>query len=192
MNVSSKNERVFGISSLIEPEIEKGRRVLVTSDIHGHVDHLKNVLSQAGFTPDDVLIINGDLTEKGPASLECIRYVLELMRNHTVYYLSGNVDFWRVNAIKTLSKDNAERFIASVLNLREWKGTSLFDEMARELNIPLNTADDALAAKDVMLSAFSEEIALLENAPTILSCGNYIFVHGGLRSAVLSESIVES
>ena len=189
MNVSSKNENVFGVSSIIKPTIEKGRRVLVTSDIHGHVEYLKNVLARANFSTDDVLIINGDLTEKGPASLECIRYVLELMRDHTVYYLSGNVDFWRVNAIKTLSKDNADRFIASVLNLRSWKGTSLFDEMARELNIPLNTAEDALAAKDVLLSAFSEEIALLENAPTILSCGSYIFVHGGLRSSVLSENI---
>ena len=189
MNVSSKNENVFGVSSIIKPTIEKGRRVLVTSDIHGHVEYLKNVLARANFSTDDVLIINGDLTEKGPASLECIRYVLELMRDHTVYYLSGNVDFWRVNAIKALSKDNADRFIASVLNLRSWKGTSLFDEMARELNIPLNTAEDALAAKDVLLSAFSEEIALLENAPTILSCGSYIFVHGGLRSSVLSENV---
>ena len=80
MNVSSKNERVFGVSSIIEPNIEKGRRVLVTSDIHGHVEYLKNVLARANFSTDDVLIINGDLTEKGPASLECIRYVLELMR----------------------------------------------------------------------------------------------------------------
>ena len=189
MNVSSKNERVFGISSLIEPSIERGRRVLVTSDIHGHVEHLKSVLARARFSQDDVLIINGDLTEKGPASLECIRYVLELMRDHTVYYLSGNVDFWRVNAIRTLSSENADRFIASVLNLRLWKGTSLFDEMASELGIPLNTAEDALNAKEAILSAFSEEIALLENAPTVLSCGSYIFVHGGLRSSVLSENV---
>lgn len=189
MNVSSKNERVFGISSLIEPIIEKGRRVLVTSDIHGHVEHLKSVLARVHFSQDDVLIINGDLTEKGPASLECIRYVLKLMRDHTVYYLSGNVDFWRVNAIRTLSSENADRFIASVLNLRLWKGTSLFDEMASELGIPLNTAEDALEAKEKLLSAFSEEISLLENAPTILSCGSYIFVHGGLRSSVLSENV---
>lgn len=189
MNVSSKNERVFGISSLIEPSIERGRRVLVTSDIHGHVEHLKSVLARAHFSQDDVLIINGDLTEKGPESLECIRYVLELMRDHTVYYLSGNVDFWRVNAIRTLSSENADRFIASVLNLRLWKGTSLFDEMASELGIPLNTAEDALNAKEAILSVFSEEIALLENAPTVLSCGSYIFVHGGLRSSVLSENV---
>lgn len=189
MNVSSKNERVFGISSLIEPSIERGRRVLVTSDIHGHVEHLKGVLARAHFSQDDVLIINGDLTEKGPASLECIRYVLELMRDHTVYYLSGNVDFWRVNAIRTLSSENADRFIASVLNLRLWKGTSLFDEMASELGIPLNTAEDAINAKEAILSAFSEEISLLENAPTVLSCGSYIFVHGGLRSSVLSENV---
>ena len=189
MNVSSKNERVFGVSSIIEPNIEKGRRVLVTSDIHGHVEYLKKVLAKANFTQDDVLIINGDLTEKGPASLECIRYVLELMKNHTVYYLSGNVDFWRVHAIKNLSEGNADSFISTVLNLRKWKGTSLFDEMARELGIPLNTASDALAAKERLLCAFLKEISLLENAPTILSCGNYIFVHGGLRSSVLSENV---
>ena len=189
MNVSSKNEKVFGISTLIEPYIQKGRRVLVTSDIHGHVEYLKNVLARANFTQDDVLIINGDLTEKGPDSLATVRYVAELQKTHTVYLLSGNVDFWRVNAIKTLSNENADRFIASVLNLRSWKGTSLFDEMAKELGIPLNTAEDALNAKDAILSTFSDEILLLENAHTILSCGSYIFVHGGLRSSVLSENV---
>lgn len=189
MNVSSKNEKVFGISTLIEPYIQKGRRVLVTSDIHGHVEYLKNVLARANFTQDDVLIINGDLTEKGPDSLATVRYVAELQKTHTVYLLSGNVDFWRVNAIKTLSNENADRFIASVLNLRSWKGTSLFDEMAKELGIPLNTAEDAINAKDAILSTFSDEILLLENAHTILSCGSYIFVHGGLRSSVLSENV---
>lgn len=189
MNVSSKNEKVFGISTLIEPYIQKGRRVLVTSDIHGHVEYLKNVLARANFTQDDVLIINGDLTEKGPDSLATVRYVAELQKTHTVYLLSGNVDFWRVNAIKTLSNENADRFIASVLNLRSWKGTSLFDEMAKALGIPLNTAEDALNAKDAILSTFSDEILLLENAHTILSCGSYIFVHGGLRYSVLSENV---
>ena len=42
-------------------DIESGRRILVTSDIHGHPELLKRLLSDAGFTADDLLVIVGDI-----------------------------------------------------------------------------------------------------------------------------------
>lgn len=51
-------------------EIERGRRLLVTSDIHGHAASLKKVLEKAEFSDDDILVIIGDIVEKGPESLK--------------------------------------------------------------------------------------------------------------------------
>ena len=71
------------------------RRLLMISDLHGHADGLRAILDKARFSRDDVLIIVGDLIEKGPQSLQTVRLVMDLCRTHTVYPLMGNVDLWR-------------------------------------------------------------------------------------------------
>ena len=73
-------------------DIPRGRRILAVSDIHGHVHFLKKVLEKAGFCEDDELIIDGDIIEKGPYSLETLRYVMELDKKPNVHVISGNVD----------------------------------------------------------------------------------------------------
>ena len=68
------------------------RRVLVISDIHGNLPFFKGVLSAARYTPDDVLVLLGDLVEKGPDSLATLRYIMALAERNTVYCVRGNCD----------------------------------------------------------------------------------------------------
>ena len=46
-----------------------------------------------------MLIILGDMIEKGPESLETIRYIMQLCEKHTVYPMMGNVDLWRIEML---------------------------------------------------------------------------------------------
>ena len=55
-----------------------GRRILAVSDIHGNLPYLKGLLEKASFSENDVLVIVGDLLEKGPYSLDTLRFVMEL------------------------------------------------------------------------------------------------------------------
>ena len=80
------------LAQVIRPNIEPGRRVVAVSDIHGNLPFLRGVLDKARFSPDDVLVIVGDLLEKGENSLDTLRYVMELQKDHTVYTLCGNCD----------------------------------------------------------------------------------------------------
>ena len=48
---------------MIRPEIAPGRRVIAISDIHGNLPFLKGVLAKAKFSPEDVLILVGDLSK---------------------------------------------------------------------------------------------------------------------------------
>ena len=80
-------------------DIPQGRRILAVSDIHGHVHFLKKVLEKAGFCEADELIIDGDIIEKGPYSLETLRYVMELGKLPNVHVISGNVDCWQLDLI---------------------------------------------------------------------------------------------
>ena len=77
---------------VIRPRIEPGRRVVAVSDIHGNLPFLKGLLDAVRFSPADVLILVGDLLEKGRDSLATLRYVMELGRTNTVYPLCGNYD----------------------------------------------------------------------------------------------------
>lgn len=66
-------------ATVIRPDIAPGRRVLAISDIHGNLPFLKGVLAKAGYAAGkDVLVLVGDLLEKGQESLATLRYIMEL------------------------------------------------------------------------------------------------------------------
>ena len=81
------------LAQVIRPHIEPDRRVIAVSDVHGNLPFLKGVLEKVHFSPSDVLIIVGDLLEKGRYSLDTLRYVMKLQKSHTVYTLCGNCDY---------------------------------------------------------------------------------------------------
>jgi serine/threonine protein phosphatase 1 len=60
----------------------------VCSDLHGHLPLLKERLNKAGFNPQiDRLILLGDLTDRGPCSLETLNWVLD---SPFCYSVAGN------------------------------------------------------------------------------------------------------
>ena len=165
------------LAQVIRPHIEPGRRVIAVSDIHGNLPFLKGVLDKAGFTPDDVLIIVGDLLEKGQESLATLRHVLELQKTHTVYALCGNCD------------DIAQAFLEDRPGIDKavwpffsyWRERFLLVQMAAEAGLPLpERADDMPALRAALLDRFPAETGFLLNLPTILEVGNFLFVHGGV------------
>ena len=97
------------LAVVIRPEIAPGRRVIAISDIHGNLPFLKGVLEKANFSPADVLVLVGDLFEKGRDSLGTLRYILELQQTHTVYPLCGNCDGLVLRFFETTSTGGSWR-----------------------------------------------------------------------------------
>ncbi len=166
--------------TIIRQNIPAGRRILVTSDIHGHLNHCVQVLKKAGFCDEDLLIIIGDIIEKGPESLKTLRYIMELYKKGNVIVLAGNVDCLRLQMIEGIHDNNISDFYHYLLSQRRWKGTSIFDEMAAECKIEIHSAQDILLSKDRIMEHFKPELDFLRNLPTALETQNYIFVHGGM------------
>ena len=167
---------------------KKGQRILVTSDIHGHPDHLRGVLDAAGFCADDLLVIVGDVVEKGPDSLGALRLVMELASRGNALVLLGNVDAWRVQMTEGVNEDNAADFWDYLCGLHNWCGSSFYAEMAQECGHTLTSAEDVLQAKEAILAHFREELDFLASRPTVLQIGDFVFVHGGLRHQTLSDN----
>ncbi len=168
---------------VIRPNIDKSKRILVTSDVHGHLEYLKGALKNAGYSDDDVLIIVGDIIERGPSSLETLRYIMELEKRGNVYVLMGNVDLRSLELITDRSSEGAQRLFDIILLNRSYERKCMYEQMACELGIFICNADDVLASKDRVLSFFREEIDYLMSRPTVLEADRFVFVHGGLRHA---------
>ncbi len=161
---------------------EPGQRILAVSDIHGHPDRLFQLLRQLHYEKNDILVIVGDLIEKGPESLRVVQYVMDLARQHPVYVSMGNVDLGRI-----LKADNdSPEGVADWAGFLHWAertwGGSLFSEMLADMGISLDqvTGERAAEYRSRMLEQFQEELEFLWSRPTILTAGKYIFVHGGI------------
>lgn len=184
-------------AQVIRPAIEPGRRVAAVSDIHGNLPFLKGILEKIRFTPDDVLIIVGDLLEKGRDSLATLRYVLELQKTHTVYTLCGNCDYIDrmfleggrpddAFSIRMNRRYGAPADYASVdeelwpILSEFWRERSVLMQMAAEVGAVPRHMDDLPALRTALLKSFPKETEFLLNMPHILEAGNFIFVHGGV------------
>lgn len=177
---------------IASPYIDPRRRILVTSDIHGHAAWLKHALNEAGFGGDDLLIVVGDLIEKGPAGLETVRMVMELCQKGLAMATMGNVDKWRLHFYQTMA-DRADETLASelfdyTLTSRDLWGGSFYEEMAAESGCPVDSPADILAHCRKVLDDHKAELSFLDGLPTILTAGRYLFVHGGLPSPSLEET----
>ncbi len=168
-------------------EIPDEKRILAVSDIHGHHRLLRRLLQEAAFGPEDHLFIIGDIIEKGPESLATLRYVMELAGRDNVTVLTGNVDAWRLHMLEDLSPRTAEKYYADIASLRKWWGGSLFDDMAKELGLKLDSPESVLAASDPILKHFKPELDFLRALPAIVETRRYIFVHSGLPSEDLDS-----
>lgn len=162
--------------------VPKGRRILAVSDIHGQWPFLEHLLEQTNFCDDDLLFIIGDIIEKGYENLASLRYVMDLARRDNVTVLVGNVDLLRLQMLENLSEDNCGKFYGYLLKMREWRGTSIFDEMAAELGLALDSPEQALASRPALLESFRKELDFIRGLPAIAETENYIFDHGGLPS----------
>lgn len=154
------------------------RRIIVTSDIHGHYEYLKNLLEKVSFTERDILFIVGDILERGPQSLKTLRYIMDLCKGYTVYPLMGNVDA----AVLLMLEENNENLFEFIEAMKNHWGSSLFTDMANELNIPIHSPSDMPNLKEKINEQFQEELDFLRNLATIIETQNFIFVHGGLPS----------
>lgn len=179
----------FAIQTKIHTmDIPTGKRILVTSDIHGHPKYLSRLLDAVSFCADDILVIIGDILEKGPDSLGTLQYVMDLSEKGNVYALIGNVDAFTLYLIHNLSQENYVDFFNHIQNNKKWYGSSFYHELADACGRAILCPEDVLKAKDEILSRFSNEFAFLSSLPTVLETQNFAFVHGGLRERNVTDN----
>lgn len=169
-------------------EAEPGQRLLVVSDIHGHLNRLVQLLKKMNYDGDDILIIVGDLIDKGPESLRVVQYVMDLCRQHPVYVSMGNVEHYRLQVLRRAMQEgnSADASVRELTEYLHWSaeawGSSLFQEMLSDIGVQIHrvTSENIVEYMSQVQEQFQEELDFLRSRPGILTAGDYLFVHGGV------------
>lgn len=165
------------LARVVRTRFPAGRRVLAISDIHGNLPFLQGVLSAARYGPEDILVLVGDLVEKGPDSLSTLRYIMQLAQCSDVYCLRGNCDDLVCDFVREdgeIQKEFYERY------LRLWGERCLLLQMGRAAGFMPRGPEDLPALRQVVREQFAPELEFLESLPEILITPDYLFVHGGV------------
>ena len=152
-----------------------GRRVLVMSDLHGNLPYFEGLLAQTRFSDEDLLILDGDLLEKGPQSLALLRRVMAMSRRGNVRSLCGNCDGWA--RIFDHRRDGEDRHFHDYVR---YKQSGLLWDMCLELGIDPLAVRDFTPVKWRLYDAFPEEIAFLAALPDAIESEHYVFAHAGM------------
>ena len=154
-----------------------GRRILVISDIHSNRDFLLALLEQAGFGPEDLLILLGDFVEKRAGGLGTLRTIMELARRENVIPLLGNCDDLTVNFADGCGDIDPGFY---EWYFQRWGEKCLLVEMAREAGLSLGDRESYPALCQALNARFAPEIAFLRSLPHIAVSDRWLFVHGGV------------
>ena len=167
---------------VIHPHIPAGRRIIAVSDIHGNLPFFLALMEKLSLTPEDILILDGDMLEKGADSLALLRYLMALSRTHTVYALCGNCDGLVLNFFETDQLDSL--FFSSYLPQHP---ESTLRQLAREGGF--EQLDDLPRLRADLRAAYPAEWTWLKALPTILETEHLVFVHGGVPSLAHMEEL---
>lgn len=167
---------------VVRPTFEPGRRIIAVSDIHGNLPFFLALMEKIQLTPEDILVLVGDLLEKGRDSLPLLRHLMDLSQTHTVYPICGNCDGLVLRFFETDELD--ERFFRSYLPRHP---ESTLRQLSRERGF--DQTEDLPALRQNLRTAFPEEWAWLRRMPTIVETEHLVFVHGGIPSLEGMENL---
>ena len=163
----------------------KGRRVVAVSDIHGCLDTFRALLEKVSFSKEDILVLVGDVLEKGTQNLETVRFLAGLSQTHTVYKVAGNVDILYEDIFEDFTRENDETLMSYLLRRDRTQG--ILHQMSREMGFPIGEDMDLERWRKALLDHFPQELGFMRGWPHILESEKLIFVHAGLADSPLEQ-----
>ena len=181
------NEAALKTFAVARPKLNYDARIIVISDIHGNLAYLRGLTDKLRLRSDDQLILLGDLVEKGPESLETLRYVMALRERCRVYPVLGNCDFWHL-WVDGMDPAGDESTLRHLLGQKSSGRRGLILDMCAQTGVDLREDTDLKALKSLLRERFHPEFDLLRSMPYALETDRYIFVHGGIPKGETLES----
>jgi serine/threonine protein phosphatase 1 len=158
-----------------------GLRIYAIGDIHGCADLLVALLRQIDadctLYPSDrpIVVFIGDYSDRGPASREVLDLLLGCKRTKETVFLKGNHETF------------VPRFLSEPAVLDEWRlcgGLETLVSYGLKPSINPDAAEQRRLAKALANSIPKPHLEFLESLKLSFSCGDFLFVHAGIRPGV--------
>lgn len=164
-----------------QPRVPEGFRVYAVGDIHGRLDLLDHLLDRidadlADHEPErSVQIFLGDYIDRGPASAQVIERLIARSETHSTVCLKGNHEACLLE------------FLENPDVLVTWgRNGGLTTLLSYGVDPILNAGQDSRARIAVTLAEAMPDrhIEFLTGLPLTFTCGDFLFVHAGVRPGI--------
>lgn len=170
------------------PRVPEGIRIYAVGDVHGRADLLATVLTRIEIdtarnpVARPITVFLGDYIDRGPASKEVLDLLVAWRSVREAAFLKGN------------HEDLLLRFLKSPLVLGDWRYCGGLETlMAYGLKPSMNPTpyEQALLARDLANALPETHRAFLQSLELLFVCGDFLFVHAGVRPLVPIEQQTE-
>ncbi|MGH6866036.1 MAG: metallophosphoesterase family protein [Methyloceanibacter sp.] len=168
----------------VTPALPKGRLLYAVGDIHGRADLLDELLhkieadaAKSGGTWTRTLVFLGDYVDRGPGSREVIEILLGgLPRGFDAHFLKGNHEAILLDLLADPSR------------LGHWLING-GDKTLASYGVDCSSLGLRAAEPEAWREAFAaalpdSHLRFLENLELSVACGDYLFVHAGVRPGI--------
>lgn len=163
------------------PRVPDGVRVYAVGDIHGRADLLEEMLNRidadmaAKPIRQVIEIFLGDYIDRGPASRDVLDQLVARQRNNRAIFLKGNHESY------------ITEFVGDPAILKDWQRLGGLETLVSYGLTPSINAD--AATQKQLASEFAKALPeshyrFLGEMKTSYTCGDFFFVHAGVRPGV--------
>jgi serine/threonine protein phosphatase 1 len=163
------------------PRVPEGVRIYAVGDVHGRADLLDHVFGRIdadlSVYPDckPVQVFLGDYIDRGPSSRDVLTRLIMRARTHRVICLKGNHETY------------ISEFLGNPEILPTWRALGGYQTLMSYGVIPPMNPD--LAQQKELSRAFAavlpvEHFRFLRSLRRSFTCGDFFFVHAGVRPGI--------
>jgi serine/threonine protein phosphatase 1 len=168
-----------------QPQLPPGIRVYAFGDIHGRADLLKQMFAEIDVdlarSPVDrpIEIYLGDYIDRGPYSGDTLDLLLERGRDREAIFLKGNHEAYFLEVLREPSK---------VSDWRQFGGLQTLMSYGIQPSLSPDPAEQAELIRMLNEALPPEHLNFLRDLKPSFVCGDFFFVHAGVRPGIpLSE-----
>ncbi|MCA6117924.1 serine/threonine protein phosphatase [Bradyrhizobium sp. WSM 1738] len=158
--------------------LPEGIRIYAVGDVHGRSDLLERLLAAIDAdckqrpVPRPITVFVGDYIDRGPDSRNVLDLLLRWQRSHEAIFLRGNHEIF------------LPRFITDPRSLDEWRqygGLETLLSYGLRPSINPDRDEQTKLATELAEVLPREHLDFLQSLDLTFSCGDFLFVHAGVR-----------
>jgi serine/threonine protein phosphatase 1 len=167
--------------SVQQPRLPEGIRIYAFGDIHGRADLLKHLFAEIdadlAHSPVDraIEVYLGDYIDRGPYSGHTLDLLIARAQDREAVFLKGNHEAFFLEVLCDPSKLDNWRMLGGVETLMSYGlQPSLNPDAAEQIEL-IKSLNEAVP---------NEHFAFLQSLKPSFVCGDFFFVHAGVRPGI--------